>query len=97
VSERVQRDTLSMARVAWMIFAPFEFAVMVLGGVLLYLPWAVFIYLDALRGLFERAVTLIVLRFRVGRISSVTRTAAPLSEAPARGPAGRRHFRSWLN
>ncbi len=82
------------------VFAPFEFVVTILVGVFLYLACAVFIYLNALRGLFERAVTLIVLRFRVGRVFSSAdekREAPPLSEIAAHRADGEERFRSWLN
>lgn len=88
------------ARLAWMIFAPFEFIVTLLGGVLLFLFLAAFLYLKALRGLFERAVILIVHRFRVGRFSSSLdekRAVPPVSETLARSPERRAGSCSWLN
>jgi hypothetical protein len=87
-------------RLLWMVFAPFEFLLMIIGGAFLYLIWAALIYLDALRGLFERAIALAVLRFRAGRISSLTNgrnTTSPLPEASAHGPVERGSFHSWLN
>jgi hypothetical protein len=86
-------------RCLWAAFAPFEFAVMILIGVPLYLVWSVLLYLDALRSLFQRAVTLLMLRFRVGSVRNSANkfsAASPLSDAAARGP-GREGFRSWLN
>jgi hypothetical protein len=100
VSEHICEREVGLAeRLLWMVFAPFEFIVMILGGVLLFLFWAVLLYLKALRGLFDRAVTLIVHRFRVGRISSSLdekRAVPPVSETLARGPQLRARA-SWLN
>ena len=105
MSERTSKGNSATAtRFLWMVFAPFEFMVTVLVGVLLYLGGALYfaacVFLKELGGLFERAVVLAAHRFRVGPILSATnekRTAAPLSEAAARGPVGRGGFHSWLN
>jgi len=101
VSWRTSKGNSAMAtRFLWRVFAPVEFIVTVVGGVPLYLCRVVFIYLNALRGLFENAATVFVLRFRVGRISSSLdqrASAPPLSEASARGPVGRGRLSSWLN
>ena len=90
-------------RIAWMIFAPLEFAVTVLLGVLLYLGGALYfagcIYMTGLSGLVKRASVLIAARFRVGRVCAFAngKMAVPsLSEiASARG--GQIRSRSWLN
>jgi hypothetical protein len=101
VSERTEKgDSRIATRLVWMVFAPCEFAVTILIGVFLFLAWAVFIYLHALHGLFDRAVAVAVRRFRVGPISNSgneSKAAPPLSEALARDSAGQVRFPSWLN
>jgi hypothetical protein len=96
-----KRDSTVVTRFLWMIFAPFEFIAMILIGVPLYLVWSVLLYLDALRGLFDGAVTVLVLRFRVGRIAHAPdeeKAAAPFSY-PRRAATGKgqKRLASWLN
>jgi hypothetical protein len=105
VSEARERKKMSeqnigsATRLLWMVLAPIEFVATVLGGLLLYLCLAFVIFLNASRGLFERAVTLAIYRFRVGPILSSANEGktAPPSEAPACGPVGRGRFHSSLN
>jgi hypothetical protein len=89
-----------LARCAWMVFAPFEFIVTVLVGAILYLGWAAFIYLKALRDLFGRAVALIMLRFRVGGVfgrAGEKSSEPPISGGFARDLGERGRLDSWLN
>jgi hypothetical protein len=96
----------AVERLLWRIFAPFEFAVTVGVGVVLYLFGALYfaacIFETAVGGLFKRASALFVQRFRTGRVfaSANGKMEAPpsLSEIVARqgGPAQRRST-SWVN
>jgi len=107
VSRRTRAERCGMGeRIVWRFFAPFEFAVTVIVGVLLYvggaLYFAAYIYLTAVSGLFKRASALVVQRFRVGRVFDSGKSGAPssLSEIVAarraeQGHAGRSG--SWLN
>jgi len=96
-----KRDPGMAMRTLWAVFAPFEFIVTVLAGVLLFLLQAALIYFDALRGMLGRAFALLVWRFRVGPISSSAsggKTSPPFSEvASRRESVGRRQVGSWLN
>jgi hypothetical protein len=91
----------AVTRLPWMLFGLIEFAITIIVGLPLYLALAGVIYFRSLRGLFERAITVIALRFRVGRIRSSIDglgTASPLSpRALARDPAQRGRLHSWLN
>ncbi len=105
MSERTcEGETGIAARIPWMIFAPFEFAVTIIVGVLLYLfvasYFAACLFVTATSDLFDRACALIVLRFRVGRVVTSTngrKEAPPLSEIAAHRADGEERFRSWLN
>lgn len=101
MSGRARKGDSGIAtRLLWMIFSPFEFAVSILVGVPLFLGWAIIIYLKACGGLFERAVNLLVWRFRIGPISSSRnerKTAPPLATISTRDQVGRENFASWLN
>jgi hypothetical protein len=73
---------------------------MVLGGALLYLAQAAFIYLGALFGLVRRAAALFVLRFTVGRVftsASGKNPTLPLAETRPRGGVCKGRASSWLN
>jgi hypothetical protein len=100
----LKEDSTLATRIPWMIFAPFEFAVTVLVGIVLYVAGALYfaacVFLAALRGLFNRASVLFVQRFRKGRIfSSGGKTGAlSLSEIVARRAGdARTRSHSWLN
>jgi hypothetical protein len=86
-------------RFLWMVFAPFEFVVTVLVGLLLYLGVALYfaacLFLKEWGGLFERAVVLAAHRFRVGPNERVG--APSLSKESARVPVGSGRLSSWLN
>jgi hypothetical protein len=106
VSGRAREKGIKLsARLPWMVFAPFEFIVTVLMGVLLYLVGALYfaacVFLAALSGLFKRACALAVQRFRTGRVFARKNGAmgAPLlSEIVARrAESGQRRPTSWLN
>jgi len=101
---RAERAVELAERIGWGFFAPLEFCVTVLIGMLLYLGGALYfaaaIYLKALCGLLRRARALAVQRFRAGRVCADGKMAAlSLSEIAAARRTGeqRRHAASWLN
>jgi hypothetical protein len=105
LGEAIKRDASeaglrASVRLFLMVLAPIEFVVTILGGALLYLFKAAFLYLGALCALFRRAAALLVLRFTKGRVfTSVGRatSALPLSESSPGVAVGQGRASSWLN
>jgi hypothetical protein len=103
-SWRTSKGNAAMAtRFLWRVFAPFEFVVTVLVGLLLYLGgalcFAACVFLKEWGGLFERAVVLAAHRFRGPILNSANeRVGAPsLPTKSARVPVGSGRLSSWLN
>jgi hypothetical protein len=81
-----------------MVFAPVEFVVTVGVGIPLFLGWAVVNYIEALLGLFRRALLVAKHRFLVGRIHVDERTPARLYGVPEhRQETPQSHLPGWLN
>jgi len=105
LGEAAKRDAIgaglrASVRLFLMVLAPIEFIVTILGGALLYLFEAAFLYLGALCALFRRAAALLVLRFTRGRVfTSVSGAtpALPLSESSPGVAVGQGRASSWLN
>jgi len=100
--KRDARDAESRAsvRLFVIVLAPVEFIFTILGGALLYLFVAAFLYLGALCALFRRAAALLMLRFTKGGVfTSVSGAtpALPLSESSPGVAVGQGRASSWLN
>lgn len=86
-----EAESRASVRLFLMVLAPAEFVVTILGGALLYLFQAGFVYLGALCGMCMRAFALLVWRFRVGPVSSPVNGGkiSPFSEVAAGIPEER--------
>jgi len=95
-----EANSRASVRLFLMVLAPFEFVIMVLGGALLYLFQAAFLYFGALCSLFRRACALFMLRFTRGRVftsASGKNPTLPPAETWPRRAVGRGRASSWLN